>query len=1100
MDFNVQLTMATEQFNQAVNTVVRNTTGMQTRLSQAIQDINTNSQTAQTAVAKLMTVNDAKFVASMNNATKTLNGLQAGARLSDTAVNDAITRMQTHITGLNSSLTTARANLSNLQMSGATTEQIANAEQEVNRLRTAISNAKKAQNGFMQATNQSLARVGQTAQTAQNSIYQMLNIRTGSSIQAEINQINAEMRQLRNNSALSGAEIQRVTQAGRARIAELRTELSQTNRTMTVLNGGIGAVRGGVQGLSGAVSGLTGLLAMLGAGVGAMELIQLAESFKAIQAQIRLAVGDGTAFINAMQTVTDIANETRMPLDEVANLYARIDRAGKEMALSSSDVAEVTMTINKAMQVSGGSAESMNAALTQLIQGLGSGVLRGDEFNSVMEQSPRLARALADGLGVGTSELRAMAGEGKLTADTVIDAIKSQTDVIDAEFAKMPVTVDGSLTVLKNKFMSFIGGIDGELKASNAVSDFIMKIANAFDEIDQTTINAVKTAFEQLGVLAKTLWDNFGLVGDRLTALFSIFDGTEEAGKKVSALTRFVQILGVGVGIVSDGVNALGMVADTVFGGWLLIIGKIIGGFEKFFRLSSNIGDKLVEQGNKSVEQAKKNALEFESATRKALAEMGKSEQEHLDEQAKKMRDTYQKMLADGTESAEKLKEARLSAIEAEIAANKNAVKEVHKRELAEMNLQAVVSETGKISFKVLNEVVDNTAKIKAQIDGATKALQIDSEKAMEGVSTTFNEFKVQLDNLIMGYDELAQQGLNASEMLTQGLDTMLSKAKNTHDVQAIIKLWEDLGEQGKITGEKLAEGIQSAKDKLDELTDGINSTTEAYKIMGLQSKEELKKKAEQYQIAYEMIKKSGTATADTLKQAYEKYAKAHILAYEGVEDKALEAEAKIHGMSVTIDKSGKTSIETQKQLSDTLGGVVEANERVAESGQSAGHAMVDGANEAKNAWDDVKKSVDEANNAKDKAKSHHTQFNTATGIENFLKQAGVNEKVAAREARRMMANVSDKELYEGSHIFRRSGEHASVGMSTALLKLAERLRAQEASQEKMRQMSEIAQKTVNVNIKQGDKIINTSIPSGQENTMMEFLRQLENDKAISGR
>lgn len=1100
LNFNVELTMATEQFNQAVNTVVHKTESMQTRLSQAIQAINTNSQTAQSAIANLMTVNDTDFVVSMNNASQTLNGLQAGAKLSEVAVNDALSRMQTHIMGLNNDLTMAQEHLRKLQISGKSLNEIVLARQKIHELKKAISEATATSNQFAHQTSNAMLKAEQSAQNAQDTIYGMLNIRTNSSIQAEIKAINDGLKHLKQNSTLSKNELARVTSHAKAKIASLNAEMGKTNKAMSVLNGSIGAVRGSVGALSSAMSGLTGLFAMLGVGVGAKELLGLAEGFKSVGAQVRLAVGDGTAFINAMQTVTDIANETRMPLDEVANLYTRINRVGKELGMTGSDVAEVTMTINKAMQVSGGSAESMNAALTQLIQGLGSGVLRGDEFNSVMEQSPRLARALADGLGVGTSELRAMAGEGKLTADTVIDAIKSQTDVIDAEFAKMPVTVDGSLTVLKNKFMSFIGGIDGELKASNAVSDFIMKIANAFDEIDQTTINAVKTAFEQLGVLAKTLWDNFGMVGDRLTALFSIFDGTEEAGEKVSALTRFVQILGVGIGFVSDGVQAMGMVADTVFGSWLLIIGKIVGAFENLMGNVTNYGDRMVEQGSKAVERAKTNMVNFSSQGAKALQEMGKTEQQHLDEQAKKMRDTYQKMLADGTESAEKLKEARLSAIEAEIAANKNAVNEVHERELAEMNLQAVVSETGKISFKVLNEVVDNTAKIKAQIDGATKALQIDSEKAMEGVSTTFNEFKVQLDNLIMGYDELAQQGLNASEMLTQGLDTMLSKAKNTHDVQAIIKLWEDLGEQGKITGERLAEGIQSAKDKLDELTDGINSTTEAYKIMGLQSKEELKKKAEQYQIAYEMIKKSGTATADTLKQAYEKYAKAHILAYEGVEDKALEAEAKIHGMSVTIDKSGKTSIETQKQLSDTLGGVVEANERVAESGQSAGHAMVDGANEAKNAWDDVKKSVDEANNAKDKAKSHHTQFNTATGIENFLKQAGVNEKVAAREARRMMANVSDKELYEGSHIFRRSGEHASVGMSTALLKLAERLRGQEASQEKMRQMSEIAQKTVNVNIKQGDKIINTSIPSGQENTMMEFLRQLENDKAISGR
>src|SRR5699024_8635005 len=100
------------------------------------------------------------------------------------------------------------------------------------------------------------------------------------------------------------------------------------------------------------------------------------------------------------------------------------------LGLAQGEVLSITRTINEAIKLSGGSAASADAAITQLIQGLQSGVVRGDEFNSIMEQSPRLAQAMADGLGVTRGELRAMAMDGKLSSEVVINAIRSQGDVI----------------------------------------------------------------------------------------------------------------------------------------------------------------------------------------------------------------------------------------------------------------------------------------------------------------------------------------------------------------------------------------------------------------------------------------------------------------------------------------------------------------------------------------------------------------------------------------------------------------------------------------------------------------------------------------------
>lgn len=1112
LDFNVQLTMATTQFNQAVNMVVRNTSSMQTTLSRAIQDINANTASAGHALTSLMSTPATNLIAEVGRATQTLNGLGAGARLNGTQVSQVVTRLQSHITNLSNDLSVARANLHNLQMSGATAGQITNAQNEVNRLRGAITQAQSASNELASAMQGALGRVTQSTQTAQNAIYGMLNIRTSGTIQNEINRIQSELNQLRQSGTLTRAEMSRITGQANVRLRELRAELGQTRTVMSTLQGGVGAVRGGVQGLTGAFGGLAGLLGGLGLVAGAKELITLAEAYKSVEAQVRVNVGEGEKFVVAMNDIKAIANETRMPLDETANLFARINRAGQEMGLSMRDVSEVTMTINKAMQVTGGSASSMNAALIQLIQGLQSGVLRGEEFNSVMEQSPRLARALADGLGVSIGELRTMANEGKLTSEVVVGAIKSQTDVINAEFAKMPTTVSGSLTVLKNKFMEFVGEIDKELQQTTAISDFIMRIGNAFDEMDASTLSAIKEAFSQLGGLAKQLLDNFQVMGDSISGVWGAFDGTAQAGEQVSFLTRMIDALSMSIAFVSDTLALLSVGFNATFGVIIQGVGMAVKGWALLLGKSTDMGEQLIKQGEamfaKSIEQAQS----FESNMWKVGENISKNNQDHLNETAQKHRQSYEQMNADVMEhgenskySAEQVKEARIKAIEAEIMANGKVVSAVHERELAELNLQAVISKTGELSFKILDESVNAQEKAIAQIKSATKALDIDREEAMTSVSKSFGEFNAQLQNLIKHYETLKGQGLDASKILVQGLENMTEKAKNTHDLEEIIRLWKQMGEQGKISAEQMAEGLKKTQSKLDEIKDGVNSVTEAYKRLGLQSKADLKKNAEEMGQAFGMIEKSGTATADTLAQAWKKQAQAQILANDGVASSALQAQAKLHGFTIQIDKNGKASIATTEQVERAVDKVANRLDGVAGSANHAGEAMSDGAEKAKSSWDSLAGSIESAKNAEQEAQSagkkikHETQFGTATGIENFLKQAGVDDETAMKKARHIMSSVVNGNSYEAIQKMSEGMGYKGfrwAGAGSHLRHIAERLRYKAHADK----ASEVEQKVVNVNIKQGGQTINTSIPASQENIMLDFLKQLENGKALSGR
>ena len=177
-------------------------------------------------------------------------------------------------------------------------------------------------------------------------------------------------------------------------------------------------------------------------------------------------------------------------LDSTATLFAKISDAGKALNIGLDGSLALTETIAQAMQIGAQSAQASDAAITQLIQGLQSGVIRGDEFNSIMEQAPRLSKAMADGLGVTTGELRKMAEAGQLTSATVIAALQGQAQVIEQEFGKLPATIGRALSDLSTSWTVFIGGADEATGASKAAAEVIESLAKNLDLVASALINS----------------------------------------------------------------------------------------------------------------------------------------------------------------------------------------------------------------------------------------------------------------------------------------------------------------------------------------------------------------------------------------------------------------------------------------------------------------------------------------------------------------------------------------------------------------------------------------------------------------------------------
>lgn len=234
-----------------------------------------------------------------------------------------------------------------------------------------------------------------------------------------------------------------------------------------------------------AFSGFGRVIGTVALGLLSREVIQAADAYKNMSARLQLVTSSLSELIVVQQGVFDISQRTRVNLGQTTDLYASLARSTDALGVSQEDLLAVTESINQSLIISGTSASAAQAALTQLGQGFASGVLRGEELNSVLEQAPRLARALADGLGVPIGKLRELGQAGELTADKVFRALQKSGAALNEEFAKMPLTVEQATTQAGNSISRLIGIID---KATGASSAFAIAISGAARGLD-TALN-----------------------------------------------------------------------------------------------------------------------------------------------------------------------------------------------------------------------------------------------------------------------------------------------------------------------------------------------------------------------------------------------------------------------------------------------------------------------------------------------------------------------------------------------------------------------------------------------------------------------------------
>ncbi|MGF6212325.1 tape measure protein [Comamonas sp. 4034] len=251
-------------------------------------------------------------------------------------------------------------------------------------------------------------------------------------------------------------------------------------------------------------------LAIIGVSATVGEFIKMADASTNVASKLKLVTNSSAELQTVQAELFKSAQSSRVNYVELVGTYAQMARATKELNVSQKDMLAITQTISQAVTVSGGSAQAAQAALVQLSQGFASGTLRGEELNSVMEQTPRLAMAIAQGMGVSVGELRKLGSEGKLSAEAVVEALKKSASSVERDFSQMTVTVEQASTNVANSLTRLVGSFDQATGATGALASGMQYLSRTMDEASGEMDRLAK---------AKNLSDFFLLVSDTTTTM-----------------------------------------------------------------------------------------------------------------------------------------------------------------------------------------------------------------------------------------------------------------------------------------------------------------------------------------------------------------------------------------------------------------------------------------------------------------------------------------------------------------------------------------------------------------------------------------------------
>ena len=828
----------------------------------------------------------------------------------------------------------------------------------------------------------------------------------------------ANQTRLATNNATQGIDqLGKESTTAAVEVKKLDSELANTNVELSKTNAVSNEATKGIEGLKTGYTALTSAMAALGIGVTASELANQADAYKNLTARIQIAVGEHGNIEKAMDDVIAVSLKTNANLEATGGLYARLTKIGQEMKWPQEQALALTEAINKAVAIGGGSAASNEAAITQLNQALGSGVLRGDEFNSIMEQSPRLTQAMADGLGVTTGKLREMAGEGKLTSDIVTKAILSQSSAITKEFDKFPTTIGNSIENLKTSWMVYLGELDKTHEISEKAANAIKYLAENLDQVVGTLtlagqafiaykalnianvffdkaagVKAAQVAITQetASVVANTQAQlaNAAATRSAAAAKTQLATNTTVAATTATTASGSVMTLISRLGALGVAVTAVGVLIPTVF----MPVGTAIGegvakGVERATIAFDNLeksanGVKLKYTDTISASEKLEFQLANEEAQTKVVAEVKKSFADAADkardktyqltEESKKLVKEFDELIKKGAPTKEALDKIsgamKFDSTKGinDAVTSLNLLREQGKITSEEMQARLVAALDGKdlLVFQTnakaafagtAQEAAKSAAVTEAVMKAALGRTGLETQQLKGSFSSTFqsasNDVQIVIDNL----DTYKAQGVDTGLALSANLNNAIDTAQTGAELDYAKGKLVEYGKQGLITGEQVALGLSKIEQKIGQLPDILNPAQAAFNAMGVKTQEQLDSAAQSAQANFDVISKSGQATADGIQSAYKLMLDATIATGDKAKIAVAQAKAASLGLQVQIDATGKATVT---KLGEIQQAAVATQRTVSQVSQSTAREQpeVSAEQQATNDhWDDFK-------------------------------------------------------------------------------------------------------------------------------------------------
>lgn len=770
----------------------------------------------------------------------------------------------------------------------------------------------------------------------------------------------------------------------------------------------------GINGSKFAVNALVGALASLGIGLGAKELIEAADSYAMLSAKIQQSTKDSGNFEQAISSVHQIALQTNSTLDNTGSLFTRLNTVAKDMGKSQQFALDMTSTVTKAIKLGGSSTQEAEAAVQQFIQAMQGGILRGEEFNSIMEGGYGLAEALAKGLGVTTGELRKMAEAGELSAERVLGALAKQKSAVDAQYAELPLTINNALQKIATSWQILIGEMDQANGASATIAQWLSTIADNLDvveallsdigdgfvwfgdqlkKIDPQTIEALKTALlsayeaiKSLGSTVGTVFEStLEILNTSLGQIFNFSSGIDSASDKTNGFTKALQAVNVVIGFLSDGFKAINIGINLIIGAAYDAAGAF-----SYWKSKITFGDAsaqalkdfevMTAKAQEYYKKSAEGAIEFKSAGVEAIRRIGLTQQVMNAESLASSKSTLDKLLADQKTEAEGKKaseDEKLAAIqkyaEAAIKANGGVMDGTMQADLMTKGYIVTLEEAGKVAVNTWDAAATGANKTSNETDKARKAaaaLGLDLDSSLNRVSEKFSEGRKNVDDFSAGLNGLGATGKQAAELTYEAWRKWLETAKSQAEIDAAKAKLKEFEKQGIFSTKQVEMGMLAIKQVTEKIPNDLDEVGKAFDRLGVKTKEQLKLAAESAIADFNTIKASGQATSEGIKQAYERVMQA--AAASG--DQAVIANAKAQGASVglqaQIDETGKSSVQSTQEIVDSLYKVGEAARGSAADGfRDLGRVAREEAKSTADEWIDAMAKVD----AKRKAQAAET-------------------------------------------------------------------------------------------------------------------------------